>query len=150
MKMPLKPLKVEEGTTTDELISQIERKDRRFRLAQTIFMVSTFIALIIVIFIQNQTLGGVQDQLSQAKRVAAQQNEQADASRDKIIRRLDCMVVFFTQKDRTNLSIQNIDKCTLDRDGDIERFFTTNESGTTTTTTTPQPEGQATPKAPAP
>lgn len=146
--MPFKRLQRTDNMTTDELIEQIESKDRRFRLAQTIFMVSTFIALIIVIVIQNQTLHGVQEQLTQAKDVAAQQSRQSDASDAKIIRRLDCMVVFFSQKDRTNLSITNIDECTLDRDGNLQRFFTQDAEGNTTTTPTPQ--GQDSPKVPAP
>lgn len=146
---PLKKLEKTDSMSTDDLIAQIERKDRRFRLAQTVFMVSTFIALIVVIFIQNQTLHGVQEQLAQAKEVAAKQSKQSDASDAKIIRRLDCMVVFFSQKDRTNLSIANIEDCTLDKDGNIQRFFTTDPGGSTTTTSNEQPEGQLTPKVPA-
>lgn len=145
---PLKPL--QPAASTDDLIAQIERKDRRFRLAQTVFMLSTFLALLIVIFIQNQTLHQVQQQLVSAKNTAAQQDDNANKATDKIIRRLDCMTVFFSQKDRTNLTIKDIDECTLERDGDIQRFFTNNPGGGTTNTKTEQPEGQATPKATAP
>lgn len=35
--------------STQDLIGQIERKDRRFRFAQSVFMISTLIALILVI-----------------------------------------------------------------------------------------------------
>lgn len=146
--MPLKKLPPTEGITTDQLIAQIEQKDRIFRIAQTIFMISTFVALIVVISAQQRTLTGVRDQLHQAKQVAAEQSKQSDASDAKIIRRLDCMTVFFSQKDRTNLSIANIDECTLDRDGNLQKFFTTDPQGNTTTTPTQQ--GQETPKAAAP
>ncbi len=137
--MPLKKLKPEETSSTSSLIAAIERKDRRFRLFQTIFMVGTFIALIVIIGAQQRTLDGVEEQLSQAKSVAAEQSKRANESDDKIERRLDCMVVFFTQKDRNNLSITDIDKCTLDKDGDLQQFFRTNEQGETETTPTEQP-----------
>lgn len=137
--MPFRKLEKHEGMTTDQLIEQIETKDRRFRLAQTVFMVSTFIALAIVIFIQNQTLHGVQDQLTQAKEVAAEQSKQSDKSDEKIIRRLDCMTVFFSQRNRTNLTIDNIDRCTLNREGNLQEFFTTDENDEPTTTPEEQP-----------
>lgn len=137
--MPLKKLKPDELDSTDKLIHAIEHKDRRFRLFQTIFMVGTFMALILIIGAQQRTLDGVEEQLSQAKTVAAEQAKRANESDEKIERRLDCMVVFFTQKDRENLSITNIDECTLDKGGDLQQFFRTNEQGQTETTPTEQP-----------
>lgn len=126
--MPLRKLDPTLSKSTDELIAQIEHKDRRFRLAQTIFMISTLLALVLVISAQQRTLDGVKDQLVQAKATAAEQSEQSDEQRDKIIRRLDCMVVFFTQTDRTNLSIDDIDKCSLNRDENVQQFFSQPES----------------------
>lgn len=149
--MPLTKLKPTTGASTDDLIAQIEMKDRRFRIAQTTFMVCTFAALIVVIFMLNRTLNGVQDQLAQAKDTAISQDKNANDATNKIIRRLDCMTIFFSQRDRTNLTIQNIDQCTLERDGDIQRFFTNDSDGGTTNNSTEQPEGQQTdPKVPAP
>lgn len=126
--MPLRKLNPTIAQSTDDLISQIEHKDRRFRLAQTIFMISTLLALVIVISAQQRTLDGVKDQLAQAKSTAETQAKQSDEQRDKIIRRLDCMVVFFTQADRTNLTIENIEKCSLNRDENIDQFFKQPES----------------------
>lgn len=149
--MPFKKLQVVDGISTEELIAQIERKDRIFRMAQTLFMVATFVALVVVIGFQNRTLNGVQEQIEDAKNTALAQSKQRDESDNKIIRRLDCMVVFFSQRDRNNLTIQNIEECTLDRDGDIQRFFTSDPNGgQTTTTPTEQEEGAQTPKAQAP
>lgn len=143
MNMPFKPLKVEEGMTTEQLLAQIETKDRKFRFAQALFMVSTLIALIIVVAFQLQTLGGIEK--GQEEYVI-----NSKESDDKILRRLDCMTVFFSQKDRTNLTIQNIDRCTLERNGDIQRFFTNDTDGGTTSNRNEQVEGARTPKAPAP
>lgn len=121
--MPLKKLVPGTAKTTDDLIAQIENKDRRFRLAQTVFMIATLLALIIVIGAQQRTLDGVKDQLAQAKVTAAEQSKQSDDQRDKIIRRLDCIVVFFTQPDRAAVTIADIDKCALNRDGNVDQFF---------------------------
>jgi hypothetical protein len=121
--MPLKPLTDEEKENTHNLLAAIERKDRRFRLLQTLFMVGTFLILIVIIGIQQRTLDNVRENQKQAEQVAVEATKRSQEQQDTILRRLDCMSVFFSQKDRTNLSIENIDKCTLNRGGDIQEFF---------------------------
>lgn len=146
--MPLKKLKPEEKQSTETLIAAIERKDRRFRLFQTLFMVGTFILLIVIISAQQRTLDGVRDQLTQAKQIAAQTAERSKEQQDTILRRLDCMSVFFSQRDRTNLSIENIDKCTLNRDGDLQQFFTQQPGEEPQTTREQQAPSNLTPSTP--
>jgi hypothetical protein len=123
---------------THDLISTIERKDRRFRFFQTLFMVGTFIALIIIIGGQQRTLDGVQKQLSEARQTAQAQSKQTDNSQTTILRRLDCLAVYFSQKDRASLTIENIDQCTLNRDGTPQQFFQNNSNGDGGTSVTPQ------------
>ena len=117
-----------EEHNTQRLIKDIERKDRRFRLAQSTFTVIILLVLLGVIFAQYRTLSAVQQQLSQAKEIAAQDDRQSDEQRDKIIRRLDCIVVFFQQPNRTLLTIKDIDACTLNHDGTVQQFFQQPES----------------------
>jgi len=148
--MPLKKLKPEEKVSTEALIAAIERKDRRFRLFQTLFMVGTFILLILIISAQQRTLDGVRDQLTQAKQIASETAKRSQEQQDTILRRLDCMSVFFSQRDRTNLSIENIDKCTLNRDGDIQTFFTQQPGQEPETTREQQPSPNLTPSTTAP
>lgn len=125
--------------STQDLIGQIELKDRRFRLAQAVFMLATLLALIAVISAQQRTLDGVKQQLTEQKNIATAADKRSSDQQQTILRRLDCMTVFFSQTDRTNLTIKNIDKCTLDRAGDLQKFFTQDASGTPTTTKTQQP-----------
>lgn len=146
--MPFKKLKLEEHGSAEALIHAIEQKDRRFRLFQTLFMVGTFIALIVIISAQQRTLDGVQAQLDQAKKVAQDQSQQSDESQATILRRLDCMSVFFSQRDRTNLSIENIDKCTLNRNGNLQQFFI-QEPGEAPETTREQQPQNLTPSTPS-
>lgn len=115
-------------TTTQQLIENIEKKDRRFRTAQAIFMAILFSALVGIIFIQFKTLQSVQQQLVAQKDTAQETTKENQQIQDKIIRRLDCMVAFFSQTDRTNLSIADIDKCSLNRDGNVQQFFQSPES----------------------
>lgn len=127
--------------STQDLISTIERKDKRFRLAQAIFMVATFIALIVIIGAQQRTLDRLQDQVEQGKAVAAAADKRDEEQTQKILRRLDCMTVFFSQTDRQNLSIKDIDRCTLEREGDPQLFFRQGSDGNTEVTEEPQSEG---------
>lgn len=143
--MPLKPLTPEEKEDTRALLAAIERKDRRFRLFQTLFMVGTFLALIFIISAQQRTLSGVEEQLVQAKNIAAETAKRSKDQQDTILRRLDCMSVFFSQRDRTNLSIENIDKCTLNREGNLQQFFTQTPGEQPQTTKEQQPTQNLTP-----
>lgn len=138
--MPLKKLTDEQvhQNNTNELIAQIEKKDRRFRFFQTLFMVLTMLALVLVISAQQRTLDGVRNQLTEQKRIAQTADDRSREQQATILRRLDCMAVFFSQTDRTNLAIDNIDKCTLDRNGSLQQFFKTNPGGDTETTKDPQ------------
>lgn len=120
--MPLKRLS-HENATAEELIRAIERKDRRFRLFQTLFMVSTFIALIFIISAQQRTLDGVQQQVAEDQRIAAETRKERTEQLNDITRRLNCMVVFFSTPDRTNLTIENVNNCTLNRDENLNKFF---------------------------
>lgn len=149
--MPLRKLNPALVKSTDELIAQIENKDRRFRLAQTVFMVSTLIALVVVISAQQRTLNSVKEQLVQAKVTAAAQAKQSDDQRDKIIRRLDCIVVFFTLPNRQAVTIDDIDKCSLNRDASIQQFFAQPENNTADQPPNLTPStGQATPSTSPP
>lgn len=143
--MPLKKLSDEEihRNNTNELIAQIEKKDRRFRFFQTLFMVLTMLALVLVISAQQRTLNGVEDQLAEQKRIAIIADKNSKDQLATILRRFDCLVVYFGQKDRANLTIENIDKCTLNRDGNIQEFFTTSPNGDTPSSGTQQNLPQA-------
>ena len=132
---------------TNELIAQIEKKDRRFRFFQTLFMVLTMLALVLVISAQQRTLDGVQSQLAQQKEIAAKADKSSKDQLTTILRRFDCLTVFFSQTNRTNLSIENIDQCTLNREGDVQQFFITKPDRQTDVTDTPQ---STVPKAQAP
>lgn len=147
--MPLKKLREEEKATTESLIAAIERKDRRFRVFQTLFMVGTFVALIFIISAQQRTLSGVEEQLKQAKEVAQEEAKRSTDQQDTVLRRLDCMSVFFSQTNRTNLSIENIDRCTLSREGNLQEFFT-QEPGQAPETTKEQQNSNLAPSTTAP
>jgi len=143
--MPLKKLTPQEvhENNTNELIAQIEKKDRRFRFFQTLFMVMTMVALVLVISAQQRTLDGVRDQLVEQKRIAEVADKNSKDQLATILRRFDCLVVYFGQKNRSTLTIENIDKCTLNRDGNIQEFFTTSPDGDTPTNETQQNLPQA-------
>ena len=109
--------------STQELIGKIERKDKRFRFFQALFMVATFVALIFIIAAQQRTLDNVQTQVQKEAEVAEKAREQRTEQLAEITRRLDCMVVFFSQPNRDNLTIENVDNCVLNKNDDLNKFF---------------------------
>lgn len=137
--MPFKKLKPEEHSDATALIAAIEHKDRRFRLFQMLFMVGTFIALIIIIGAQQRTLDGVRDQLTQAQQVAKSQSKEINDSQEVVLRRLDCLAVYFNQRNRADLTIQDINRCTLERNGTPQQFFIQKPGEQPQTTPTEQP-----------
>ena len=126
--MKRKQQKLSPTASATELLLLIEKKDSRFRLFQTLFMVGTFILLIIVILAMQSVLNEIKQQNERAKEVAVKESKENEVNQEKIIRRLNCMVIFFSHEDRTNLSIDNIDKCSLNRDKNVNQFFDQPES----------------------
>lgn len=121
--MPFKHLTEDEKRDTITLLAAIERKDKRFRVAQAVFMIGTFLLLTVVIIAQYNVLNQIKAQNMSAQATADKQSKESNERQEKIIRRLDCVVVFFGQKDRANLSIEDIEKCALNRDGNVDQFF---------------------------
>lgn len=119
--------------STQELINRIESKDRRFRTAQAVFLILLLSLLIGVIFVQFRTLDTVRQQLVASKAAVKENSKQSDKQREVIVRRLDCMVAFFSQTDRQNLSIQDIEKCSLSKDDELNKFFAPPNNTTSST-----------------
>ena len=126
--MPLKKLKTDDNVTAEELIRAIEKKDRRFRLFQTFFMVGTFLALIIIISAQQRTLDGITQQQAAQKEFSAESREERNDQNEAIARRLNCIIVFFSLPDRDEVTIEDINSCALNRDKTEQQFFAEPES----------------------
>lgn len=114
--------------STQELIQRVEIQNRKFKIAQTVFMTLLLVSLCAVITLQFQTLNNVEKQLAEQTIITEQNDKTTNEQTDKIIRRLDCMVAFFSQTDRVNLTIADIEKCSLNRDGSIQQFSLNPES----------------------
>lgn len=102
--------------STQELIQKIEKKDRRFRFFQSSFVLLLMIGLTTVIYIQFQLLDTVKMQLRQDASTAKETREARDKQLGRVERRLNCIVLYFTQQNRTTITIEDIDKCTLSRE----------------------------------
>jgi hypothetical protein len=132
--------------STQELINKIESKDRRFRTAQAAFMLLLLAALVGIVFVQFRTLESVHQQLVVSRTVAAETKSQSNAQNAIIIHRLDCMTAFFSVPNRTNLTISDVEKCSISGN-DPQQYFTPNNGtttqkntdGSTTTTTNDTP-----------
>ena len=136
---------------TRALVTEVERKDRRFRTAQAIFLSLIFCILIGVVYVQLRTLAGVQEQLKQQAVLLEEQKKNTEDLKDtsaKVSRQLDCIAEFFATRDRSDAHITNLDQCTIVRpDGTIVApTFSQGAAPTQTPTTDPQPQTQNSPQ----
>jgi hypothetical protein len=106
--------------TREVILKNIEKKDRRFRLFQGAFIVLIFISLVGILLIQQATLNNVKKELAQQQSTVAEVKK----SSDTINRHLDCIIVYFGQKNRSELTIQDINNCTLQNSTGVQQFFT--------------------------
>lgn len=91
--------------SSDELIENIHRDNRRFKFAQTLFVVLVVIGMFIVVIVFNR---GFQ---------AAQRH--SDEQLAKQTAYIQCLAKFFATKDRANLTLDDLDKCNFNRDGEV-------------------------------
>lgn len=79
-----------------------------------VLMVTVIIGLLAFTFYKSQD--------HQCELLEAQQR-----STEEVNRHLDCIIVYFSLPARTELTITDINKCTIDRNGTPEQFFQTNK-----------------------
>ncbi len=111
----------DEFKSIPELIHSIEKKDRRFRVAQTVFMIAILIPVAIggYFLATNQTKERIARE-EQTSQIIDRQSEKID----DLTNRLRCLAVFFSEPDRANLIITDIDQCFTQRidNGDIRKL----------------------------
>lgn len=100
--------------STQELIRNIERSDRRFRLATQIFLVLIGLALCLVLYLQFQALEQFKQQSADRSAEIKQLQEENKAESEKSNRYLRCIATYFANPDRGNTVIQSIEDCNID------------------------------------
>lgn len=133
---------------TRTLVAAVELKDRRFRIAQTVFMAMVFIAMAAVILFQFRIQAGIQEQLKQQAVLLQAQKQNTDELKknttdqlSKVSAQLDCIASFFATRNRTEATITDLEQCTIVRsDGSIvQPNFNRGASSPSNSTTTPAP-----------
>lgn len=109
--------------TTQELIAQLEAKDRHFRAASVLFGVLLIAAVVTLLFIGLNTLQGVRSQLSEQRKLLDSQQQilakiqdsskQRTAQINDLQNHIDCIVELFRQPNHTNLTITDVQSCQL-------------------------------------
>lgn len=106
--------------STQRLIANIEKKDRRFRVAQAIFMALVALAMIVLLLlnyvqlIQKNHLLGQQGALLQQQKDSTEELKRNTNDRlDKVDNHIDCIAKFFAQSNRAELSIADLQSCSI-------------------------------------
>lgn len=114
---------LEQHSSTRQLIAKVESKDRKFRMAQAVFMAIIFVILAGVIVVQLRTLNGVQEQLKQQEILLNEQKKNTDEIKNttaNVSKQIDCIAQFFAMRNRTEVTIEDLENCRIVRpDGTI-------------------------------
>lgn len=117
--------------TSAQLLMEIEKKNRKYKFFVVCSIVTFFAFAGIMLVIGLKTLQSQKE------------------TTDTIRRNLDCIVIYFEQRNRTELTIEDISKCTLSRDGGTPQdFFETNDEGETEIKSSTQPPPKVSQQAP--
>ena len=150
-----------------DLLHKIERNDRRFRMAQSIFMTVIGLVLVGLIAAQFVVIRNFQDQsgerakgihtLQDSNRKLLEENKHLSEQTNRYIQ---CIAQFFATTDRQDRVLADLDACTYMDGGEIVPGLTapqngsTNSPAPTTTQNTPANPGGAgestTPVTPTP
>ena len=104
-------------TASAEIIRKIDRRDSKYRLAFVLLMFFVLAVLSAVAILQFQALQEFKQQSSE--RAAAiekrQQEDLALAGRTNAY--IQCIARFFAERNRTNLTLTDLDNCSYERSG---------------------------------
>lgn len=96
----------------------MEHADRKFRMAQTVFMFAAGMVLCLLLMLQYQSQRNFQlESAARAKDILELQRHN-DAQNDKQLakqtRYIKCIAHFFASKDRANRQLTDLDSCTIE------------------------------------
>lgn len=149
-----------EHLTPHELLERVENRNRLFKIASVVFGAVTFFGLVFLVVLGLNTLQGVNNQLTQQKKLLDSQNQilsRIKASSDQRTKQIndlqehiDCVVELLRRSNRQDLTITDLQNCkitnnTSDTSTKRNGTWTPSYQGSTTTqhqsqpaTTTPQ------------
>lgn len=141
----------DEHKSIPELIHSIEKKDKRFRIAQTIFMMAVMIALALsgYFLVTNSN----KDRIAREKQTSEIIQRQSQKI-DDLSNKLQCLGNFFAQPDRQNLVVKDLNTCFTERLSDGSSLFlsgpVSNNTNANDNTNSGTPQGNASQNQTAP
>lgn len=99
----------------EDLIRTIERKDRRFRVAQALFLAIIALAVAGVLLAQFHTISEFRHSSEQQSDTILQLQREAKESDKRAADHLACIARFFANPDRQDTVITDIDKCFIEQ-----------------------------------
>jgi type II secretory pathway pseudopilin PulG len=127
-----------EHKTTRQLIDRVNSQNHRFRLATVVFGAATLLGLLFLVIICLSTLTGVNNQLSQQKKLLDSQqqilsrisasSQQRTKQINDLQNHIDCIVNLFQHPNRADLTIGDLQDCTLTSNPSISDNATSNGS----------------------
>lgn len=129
----------DDDVSTQKLLSSIEARDHRFRLAWVFFMFIAAVILFFLVALSIKTLDGVEKQLKQQETLLREQKENTA----KISAQMDCIARFFAERNRQEAVINDLEQCRIMRpDGSVVDMPA--PSTAQSPATAPQNSGQST------
>lgn len=106
-----------------EIVKELNRRNRRFKQFTILFMITVAVGLIVIILVGLNNLQRANAQLEQQKALLEAQNQTIQAVKDQgdkrteqledISKQIDCIAKFFTQRNRTDAVITDLEQCKI-------------------------------------
>jgi len=100
-----------------EIIRKIDSRDSKYRLAFVLLMFFVLAVLSGVAFLQFQALQEFKEQSTQRAEAIEQRQKDDLALAGRTNAYIQCIARFFAERDRTNLTLTDLDNCSYERSG---------------------------------
>lgn len=108
---------VPSNLSTAELIHKMERTNRQFRIAQSVFMFLAGGMLCVMMIVLFQAQHEFQQQSADRGRAVLDLQKHSDEQNAKQTRYIQCIAQFFATTDRANRTLTDLDSCSIEQNG---------------------------------
>ncbi len=103
--------------SSTELIRSVENRNRKYRVAFVVLMGLVLASLVFVVTLQYQALQKIEGQSAERARALKSLQEKTLETSGRTNSYIQCIARFFAEPNRADVTLTDLDKCNLERNG---------------------------------